>query len=102
MSISKRYLKSRPVSKVTFKLPAEIAGSASRAALVGEFNGWDPRATSMQRLKSGDFKVTVDLEIGREYQYRYLLDDNRWTNDEGADRYVPAGVAGAENGVVVV
>ena len=51
---------------------------------------------------TGEFKVTVDLEVGREYQYRYLLDDRRWTNDDDADRYVPAGVADTENSVVVV
>lgn len=102
MSLSKQYLKTRPVSKVTFRVPSEIAGGADRAALVGEFNGWDPQATRMRKLKSGDFKVTVDLEIGREYQYRYLLDGSKWTNDDSADRYVPSGVPDAENSVVSV
>lgn len=102
MSLSKKYLKSRPVSKVTFRLPREAAAGIDQACLVGEFNGWDPSATRMQKLKSGEFKVTVDLEVGREYQYRYLLDGQTWTNDEAADRYVPAGVPGADNSVVVV
>jgi 1,4-alpha-glucan branching enzyme len=102
MSVSKQYLKTRPVSKVTFRVPRDQAGEARTAALVGDFNGWDPKATRMRKLKSGEFKVTLDLEVGREYQYRYLLDDAEWTNDESADRYVPAGIAGAENSVVVV
>ncbi len=102
MSVSKKYLKSKPVSKVTFLLPGEIAAGAKKASLVGDFNGWDPDATRMRRTKTGEFKVTVDLEVGREYQYRYLLDESRWTNDNAADRYVPAGVADAENGVIVV
>ena len=102
MSVSKKYLKTRPVSKVTFKVPKEIAAGARSATLVGEFNDWDRRATRMRKLKSGDFKVTVDLEVGREYQYRYLLDESNWANDESADRYVPAGVADTENSVVVV
>ncbi len=102
MSLSKKYLKSRPVSKVTFKLPPEVAGSARQVSVVGEFNGWNPSATRMRRLKSGEFKATLDLEVGREYQFRYLLDDQQWTNDDDADRYVPAGIAGAENSVVVV
>ncbi len=102
MSISKKYLKTKRVSKVTFMLPNEIAAGASKAALVGDFNGWDPKATRMRKLKTGEFKVTVDLEVGREYQYRYLLDDRKWTNDDAADRYVPSGVPDAENGVVIV
>jgi 1,4-alpha-glucan branching enzyme len=102
MSVSKQYLKTRPVSKVTFRVSPDQAGKARTASLVGEFNDWDPKATRMRKLKNGEFKVTVDLEVGREYQYRYLLDDARWTNDEDADRYVPAGIDGAENSVVVV
>ncbi|MEZ4388138.1 MAG: isoamylase early set domain-containing protein [Candidatus Krumholzibacteriia bacterium] len=102
MSISKKYLKTKPMSKVTFRLPPEVGEGVREAFIVGEFNGWDPRATAMQKLKSGEFKVTLDLEVGREYQYRYLLDGRVWTNDDGADRYVPAGVPGEENSVVVV
>ncbi|HOX27128.1 MAG TPA: isoamylase early set domain-containing protein [Candidatus Krumholzibacteria bacterium] len=102
MSIQKKYLKSKAVSRVTFMLPTKIAGGARKASLVGEFNGWDPKATRMQKLRTGEFKVTVDLEVGREYQYRYLLDDRTWQNDDAADRYVPAGIADAENSVVIV
>ncbi|MDD5720247.1 MAG: isoamylase early set domain-containing protein [Candidatus Krumholzibacteria bacterium] len=102
MSVSKKYLKSKPVSRVTFLLPNEIAAGAAKASLVGDFNGWDPKATRMRKLKTGEFKVTVDLEVGREYQYRFLLDDRKWTNDNAADRYVPAGLPDAENGVIIV
>ena len=102
MSLAKKYLKSRPVSKVTFVLPSDRANGASRVAIVGEFNGWDRNATEMRRLKSGEFKATLDLEVGREYQFRYLLDDAHWTNDDQADRYGPSGVPAEDNSVVVV
>jgi len=102
MSVAKKYLKSKPVGKVTFRVPAEVADGVREAFLVGEFNHWDPRATPMQRLKSGEFKVIMDLEVGREYQYRYLLDGEVWANDEAADRYVAAGLPDTENSVVVV
>lgn len=102
MALTKKYLKSRPVSKVTFRLPQDVAADANHASIVGEFNDWNPHATTMQKLKSGEFKVTLDLEVGREYQYRYLLDGRTWTNDESADRYVPAGLPDTHNSVVVV
>ncbi len=102
MSVKKRYLKSKPISKVTFCLPPELAKIANTAAVVGEFNNWDHDATPMTRLKSGDFKVTVDLEMGREYQYRFLLDGQHWENDFQADRYSPSGFEDAENSVVIV
>ena len=100
MSISKQYLKTRPVSKVTFRLPAEIAAGAGQAALVGEFNGWDPQATRMRRLKSGDFKATVDLEVGREYQYRYLV-DGQWADDPQCPLHEP-NPFGSVDGVRIV
>jgi len=102
MSLQKRYVKTRGVSKVTFRLPAEAAAEAARVALVGDFNDWDPDATLMTRLKNGEYKVTVDLEPGREYGYRFLIDGRIWENDWEADKYVPSGFADTENSVVVV
>ena len=102
MSLSKRYLKSRPVSKVTFRLPPEAAPQARKVHLVGEFNRWDTRATPMSRLKSGEFKVTLDLDTGREYHFRYLIEGEIWENDWSADKYEPCPFAAAENSVVVV
>ncbi|MAZ66800.1 MAG: glycoside hydrolase [Kangiellaceae bacterium] len=98
MSLSKRFLKSKPVCKVTFRLPAEAAPEAEKVTIVGEFNDWDKAATPMQKLKNGEFKLTIDLETGKEYQFRYLIDDETWENDWDADKYVPA--EGSDNSVV--
>jgi hypothetical protein len=54
------------------------------------------------RRKSGSFNVTVDLESGRDYQYRYLIDGARWKNDSHADRYQGTHIVGVENSVVQV
>ncbi len=102
MSLQKRPLKTRPVSKVTFRLPPEAANDASKVALVGDFNHWNTQATLMQRLRNGEFKVTVDLERGRRYQFRYLIEDRIWENDWEADGYVPSGIGDSENSVVEV
>ena len=82
----KNYTKSGGVCRVTFKLPAEVQSES--AALVGEFNEWNPEAAPMRKLKNGEFSVTVSLETGRSYRYRYLLDATRWDNDWNADEYV--------------
>lgn len=102
MSLQKRYLKSRPVGKVTFRLPAAEVPAAERVALVGEFNGWDKASTPMKRLRNGEFTVTLDLEPGRSYQFRYLVEDSYWTNDDEADAYQPSGFPDADNSVVMV
>lgn len=102
MMIKKVYLKSRPVCKATFRLPEEAAKSAKSVYIVGEFNGWNTNATPMKRLKNGDFTITLDLTIDREYQFRYLIDEACWKNESGADKYVSSPFAGAENSVVIV
>ncbi len=102
MSLQKRYLKTRPLSKVTFRLPAEAAPAAKSVFLVGDFNAWDPKATPMSQLKSGDYKVTLDLEVGQEYAFRYFIDGQTWINDWEADKYAPTGIGTEENSVVTV
>ena len=101
MSIKKKYLKSRPVCKVTFKVPKEIADNAKSFHVVGEFNDWDERATPMTNQKNGAFSVTVDLDLDREYQFRYVRDDKIWENDDDADRYEHTSFGNCENSVIV-
>ena len=102
MSISKKFLKNKPVCKVTFKLPKKVIGAANEVALVGDFNAWNTGAELMKSLKSGDFTTTVELEKGKEYQFRYLIDGAKWENDGDADKFVPTPYQDAENSVVIV
>lgn len=96
--LKKQYLKAKPVCKVTFYTPAAI--QAETVYLVGDFNGWDERATPMEKLSDGRFKVVLDLDKDREYQFRYLVNEAEWHNDWEADRYVPNPFSG-DNSVIV-
>lgn len=102
MALQKKYLKSKPVCKVTFIVPKEAAGSATKVNLVGDFNKWKKKSHPLKKLKSGEFKITVDLECGKEYQYRYLIDNTIWENDWAADKYVRSSSYDVENSVVSV
>jgi len=102
MSFKKQYLKSRPICKVTFRMSKEAANDVKTIHIVGDFNNWDTHATPMKRLKTGDHMVTLDLDIGREYQYRYLLDGTVWINDWQADKYVPSHYGNVENSVIIL
>lgn len=102
MGLKKKYLKSKPICKVTFVVSKEAAGTAEQIHLVGDFNNWEKGIHPLKKLKNGEFKVTVDLPCGEEYQYRYLLDDAVWQNDWEADKYVSSPYHGADNSVVVV
>ncbi len=102
--ISKKYIKSRKVAKVTFELPrTELPEGleVESAHLVGEFNDWDPVATEMKYSeKKKAYWTTVDLEPGREYQFRYLINDEQWCNEWAADDYAPNSF-GEDNCIVV-
>lgn len=60
---------------------------AERVVLAGDFNAWSIHAHPMHRGDDG-FEVTVPLERGRRYQYRFVVDD-RWEDDETADEFEP-------------
>ena len=60
------------------------------------FNGNGNR----KRGKKGVFRATLELEPGREYPFRYLINGEHWHNDRRADAYVPSGL-GEDNCVVV-
>lgn len=96
MAIKKQFLKSKPVCKVTFTVPAEEANSV---AVVGDFNEWSTSATELKKLKNGTFKGTVDLETANSYEFRYVI-DGTYVNDEQADAYAWNDFAAAENGVL--
>ena len=102
MSITKQFLKTKPLCKATFRISKEVTKNAKSVNLVGDFNKWDTSATPMKSLKNGDFKVTLDLEVNREYQYRYLIDKSNWENDWEADKYVPSEYGDCDNSVVVI
>ena len=100
MALTKKFLKSKPVCKVTFKIPAEDARDSEKAFIVGEFNGWDTAAAPMKRNKDGSFSATLDLDTGKDYQFRYFLDSLQWINDPDADRYEFSGFGDCDNSVV--
>ena len=102
MSIKKQYLKSKPFCKVTFRISEEIGKSAGTAYVVGEFNNWDFFSTPMKKLKKGAFTVTLNLEKGRAYQFRYLLDNRDWQNEGDADKFVPTPFGDSENSVIAL
>jgi len=102
MTFQKKYLKSKPICKVKFELPKENAHEAMHVSIVGDFNEWDEQADVMKKQKNGNFVITLGLSPGAEYQFRYMLDGDRWENDPFADKYIPNNICGADNSVVIV
>jgi 1,4-alpha-glucan branching enzyme len=82
-------------ASVTFTLDPRVG--AQTAAVCGEWNDWSADAGAMRPDAKGGFSVTVDLEAGRIYRFRYLLDGERWDNDWAADAYLPNGFGGDDS-----
>ena len=72
------------VARVTFSLPGSIW--ADSIYLVGDFNGWNETSHPLSLGRDQDWSITVDLELNREYQFRYRK-DGEWINDNQADAY---------------
>lgn len=98
MAISKQYLKTKPVCKVTFTVPA---AEAKKVAVVGDFNDWDPAKADLKKLKNGNFKGTFNIPKDNSYEFRYLIDGS-YVNEAEADAYRWNDYAGAENAVLSV
>jgi hypothetical protein len=77
-----------------------VAPSATRVALVGEFNDWDPAATPMVRASGGAWHVALPLARGR-HVYAFVVDGTSWVTDPQAP-LAPERWFGASNSVLLV
>lgn len=77
------------------------APGASRVALVGDFNAWDPDATPLRRAALGD-AWTAEVRLPRGlHVYAFVIDGSEWTPDPSAP-LAPESSYGRRNSVVVV
>ena len=83
--ITKKYSQDGKKCRVTFKLADDI--NSETAQLYGDFTKWVGQ--NMTKPKKGGFSLSITLLSGQKYQFRYLLDGNRWINDPQADAFVP-------------
>jgi 1,4-alpha-glucan branching enzyme len=99
--LEKKYLKQGSVCNVTFVLPQAAAPDAGSVCILGEFNNWSADAHPLEKREEGDFVITLELEAGRAYRFRYVIDGWKFENDWFADRYEP-NPYGGEDSVVDV
>ena len=84
---------------MTFKFVANKENPPEKVFIVGDFNDWKMEATPMKKGKDGSFTVSIDFPLNKIYQFRYLIDGNRWENDDAADNYEMTSF-GADNSVI--
>lgn len=71
------------VTKVTFSIPVDQLDQP--VSVVGEFNGWDPYAHPLKKRSNGTRSVSVELEPGRAYRFKYLTADGSWLTEPDTD-----------------
>ncbi len=75
-------------------------GSAANVSVVGDFNGWDAKATPMVKdAKSGEWSAKIVLLPGRHI-YAYVVNGEKWIVDPLKPQIPDAGY-GQANAVVV-
>lgn len=85
--MKKQFAKNNVECKVTFQVPAELLNGSKSASVAGEFNGWDAEANPV-KITKGVGSVSITLPVGKEFQYKFIIDGQRWENDPEADKYI--------------
>ena len=71
MTIKKQYLKSKPVVKITFEIEKKDTKNATNITLLSEHNQW--QAIELKQLKSGKFKVAVNVSTEKLQSFQYIF-----------------------------
>ncbi len=98
--LKKSYSKTKPVCKVTFTLPVEAADGAKDVRVLGDFNNWSWENGYKMKAGKKEFTTAVEIEAGKAYEFRYLIDNHIWENDWAADNYVETPFYGITNSVI--
>ena len=78
-----------------------VAPGAASVAVVGDFNGWDPRRNPMVRGAEREaWRARLVLPPG-VYQYSFVVDGTVWEKDPQAKNFLADGFGG-ENSVIVI
>lgn len=73
---------------------------ARSVSVAGDFNGWNPAQTPLERSDGGVWTATIPLKPGR-YQYMFVIDGKQWITDPLAAEEATDGF-GAQNAVLNV
>ena len=84
--------------KVVFLFHDDHAISVS---LTGDFNGWNGSRTSLLRAEHGLWRVELAAPPAGRYQYKFIVNGERWIEDPGNGMRVPDNYGGL-NSVLVI
>jgi 1,4-alpha-glucan branching enzyme len=74
---------------------------AESVALAGDFNGWDPLATPLERNGAGLWSKEVLAPSSGQFEYKFIVNGNRWVEDPSNGMKAPDSYGGL-NSVIVL
>lgn len=77
-----------------------VQPGAQSVSVAGDFNGWNPGRTRMERSDGGVWTTTIRLKPGR-YQYMFVINGTHWIADPLATEDAGDGF-GSQNAVIDV
>jgi predicted flap endonuclease-1-like 5' DNA nuclease len=81
LKMKKKFNDSKNTCHVTFSLQHE----AHSVTILGDFTEWNP--INLPNLEGNNFEITLEIPVGRDYHFRYLINNDYWENDHDADKY---------------
>lgn len=95
--IQKTYYKTKDYCKVKFEIANE---TAETIAIAGLNNDWES-LIPLKKKKDGSFVGEINLPKSTTHQFKYVINDNEWVNDDEADSYEP-NIYGETNSVISI
>jgi predicted flap endonuclease-1-like 5' DNA nuclease len=83
--MKKTIIAEKNTTKVVFSMPKEALEGVSIVSVVGDFTEWNP--VMLKAKKDGSFEIELEIPNGRDYHFRYQINNHHWQNDYAADRY---------------
>jgi predicted flap endonuclease-1-like 5' DNA nuclease len=95
--MKKQFNDSKNTCHVTFALNIE----AHSVTILGDFTEWNP--INLSKSVGNHFEVTLEIPVGRDYHFRYLVNNDYWENDHAADAYATSPMyAHIENSILIL
>ena len=82
------------IVRMEFRLEAP---GATAVAVVGDWNEWNPQVHPLVDDGDGVWTTTITLRLGEEYQYQFLIDDERWIPDPSSSLAIDDGFGGTNS-----
>lgn len=95
--IQKTYFKTKDYCKVKFTIENTIAETV---AIAGLNNDWETKI-ELKKKKDGSFSTEINLPKDSTHQFKYVINEQDWLNDDQADSYEP-NVYGNTNSVLAI